>query len=142
MSSTYIRSEKQASEPTKPNEEKITPHSNTDASEVEVPFSSYKQEHKKPYTAEYFKLGDVWNADSGFSDDVEKIEQYFIHQTEQGELENTTEAVKESLKRIEKMTGVDATERMVVKLAKIAAYINFLKESKSIEKMAGKYGTN
>ena len=44
-------------------------------SDVEVPFLDYRSEHKKPFCADFFDLGDIGN-DSVYDDDIGQIEGY------------------------------------------------------------------
>ena len=44
-------------------------------SDVEVPFLDYRSEHKRPFCADFFDLGDIGN-DSVYEDDIGQIEGY------------------------------------------------------------------
>lgn len=106
---------------------------------VEVPYTDYQNVNKKPYVVDYLELGDQYE-EAGYKEEIDAINDYFKTAVEQGYLENKTEAIKHRLKNIEKMAGVDKSERMVVRVAKIKAYTDFLKETRNIEKLIQKYG--
>lgn len=101
-----------------------------------VPFTAYNQEHSHPYTADKYELGDHWKE----YEEVSVIEDYFKDLIDQGQMANSTEAVDEKLKSIEKMINIDKTMRTVLKLGKISAYIKFLRETDSLERNSVKYG--
>lgn len=107
-------------------------------SDIEVPFLDYRSEHKKPFCADFFGLGDIGN-DSVYDDDIGQIEGYLKDLIDRGKMPNDTKMAKEKLKQMEKMVGYDKTERTVVKMAKLAAYVKFLRETDSIESQSYKY---
>lgn len=118
-----------------------TPTSKGDGSrqlsvDVAIPYTSYKSENHSPLTAEIFELGDNWQE----FDEVGVIEDYFKEAVDFGDMDNTVEAVKERIKRFEKMINNDKTTRPSVRIAKLAAYLKFLKESDHIERRGNKYG--
>jgi len=108
-------------------------------SDIEVPFLDYRSEHKKPFCADFFGLGDIGN-DSVYEDDISQIEGYLKGLIDKGKIPNDTKIAREKLKQMEKMVGYDKTERTVVKMAKLSAYVKFLKETDEIESQSNKYG--
>jgi hypothetical protein len=78
---------------------------------------------------------------AGFKEDFDVIDSYFKDKINHGEMEDTVEAVKEKLKWIEKMVNIDKTERTVMKIEKIKAFIRFLKETDLIKVNGAKYAT-
>lgn len=133
--SVYVRAEPTPPPPPK-KEEKVEPQAQTQTTDIEPPLTGYEAVNKKPFTVEHYELPEVWEP---FSDDVSIIETYLQEKAEKGEIENSTQAAKELLKKVEKMVNSDKTERTVVKLAKVAAYIKFLKETENITRMSYKY---
>lgn len=107
-------------------------------SDIEVPFLDYRSEHKRPFCADFFELGEQGNEEV-YEDDIGEIESYLKDQISQGKMPNDTKMAKEKLKQMEKMVGYDKTERTVVKMAKLAAYVKFLRETDSIESQSNKY---
>jgi len=108
---------------------------------VEVPYLDYERQHGKPYLVEYFKLGELWNDKvGGFEEEIAQIEGYIREQIEQGEIENSLEAANYLLKAIEKECNADKGERLINKIAKMAAYADFLRKTKEIDKNSFKYG--
>ncbi len=108
----------------------------TQAGVIEPPLTIYEQENKKPFCAEYFQLGDHW----GEFEEITPIENYLKGEVSEGRMENSLAAAKAKLKSIEKMVNLDPSERQVVKLGKILAYVKFLNETKNIERNSSKYG--
>lgn len=107
-------------------------------SNIEVPFLDYRSEHKRPFCADFFDLGDSGNSEV-YSDDIGQIESYLKEQVDKGKMTNSTSTAKDKLKQMEKMIGYDKTERTVVKMAKLAAYVKFLRETDNIESQSNKY---
>lgn len=108
-------------------------------SNVEVPFLDYRSEHKKPFCADFFELGDMSN-ESVYDDDIGEIEDYLKEQIESGKMDNSIQSAKDKLKAMEKLVGYDKTERTVVKMAKLSAYVKFLRDIDNIESHSNKYG--
>lgn len=109
---------------------------------VEVPFTDYARENAKPFSVEYFGLGDTWNEPTGgFPKEIETIENYFADRIAEGEMANSTTAVKDRLKEILKITNMAKEERAVIKLETIAAYIRFLREGADIKRSIKRYGS-
>lgn len=105
-------------------------------------FLGYEMETQKPYLSEYFNVQETWNEPlAGFKEDFDVIDSYFKDKINHGEMEDTVEAVKEKLKWIEKMVNIDKTERTVMKIEKIKAFIRFLKETDLIKVNGAKYAT-
>lgn len=114
----------------------------TEITDVTPPYSEYKRITGKPIEAEYFGLGNHWQVYEGeVGDELKVIQDYFQEKTGSGEMDNSVDAVKTKLKELERLVGVDKTERTVVKMAKIAAYVKFLKESSKIERDNKHYAT-
>lgn len=108
---------------------------------VEPPYLDYEHEKGKPYLVDYFDLGEYWQDKvGGFESEVQTINNYIKDEIEQGRLENSVEAVKNLLKKIEKQAGYDKTDRNVVKIAQMAAFTEFLYKTRDIKTNNQKYG--
>ena len=79
-------------------------------SNVEVPFLDYRSEHKRPFCADFFELGDSGNSDV-YDDDIGQIESYLKDQIDKGKMPNNTNIAREKLKQMEKMIGYDKPKR-------------------------------
>jgi hypothetical protein len=102
-----------------------------------VPYTLYESEHKKPFIADHYELG---NSYTEFSDEISEIEGFFKDRADRGIISNDTKTVKDLISKYEKMANIGKEERKVVKIAKLAAYVKFLQQTKEIEKMVEKYG--
>lgn len=99
------------------------------SSGVEVPYLDYQNEHKKPFSVDYFELGNLWDdRDGGFKSEISIIEDYMYHLIGNGKISNSTGAVKEQIRSIEKQAGVNKTDTTVNRIAKITAFTKFLKD--------------
>jgi Arc/MetJ-type ribon-helix-helix transcriptional regulator len=110
-------------------------------SKVETPFKDYEQSKGYPFSVDYFNLGDTWaDTSGGFPKEVSLIEEYLDSKVQSGELPNSTDAVKDMLKKMEKVTNLDKHERPLVKIETIAAYIEFLMKTDKIKFNLRRYG--
>lgn len=129
MSDTVFKS--MATEPSQPvslPESKDASMANT--SHVDVPYLDYHTEHGKPYTTDYFELGDHWqDMQGGFPREIEQIESYLEEKIKSGEIANDVKSVKKFFKQVEKLTNLQDEVRAVVKIETIADYIKFLKST-------------
>ncbi|NCN26005.1 hypothetical protein GW915_00365 [bacterium] len=101
---------------------------------VEVPYTSYAAAHATPFVVDYFELGDLWNDPSGgFPKEVSTLEEYFTKKIESGELENSTSAIKNKLKEIERLSNMNKDARKVLRVGTAAAYVKFLMDSEDIK---------
>lgn len=113
----------------------------TQETDVEPPFTEYEKVYKKPFLVDHFKLGDSWqDSFAGFDSDIRNIEDYFKGKITTGELKNDSTSVKEKLKTIYKLCGIDPTERTTMQIEKLSAYIDFLKKTDNIKLNHNKYG--
>lgn len=99
----------------------------TQITDIPAPFTEYRNETKIPYTAKYLDLENVWDEDD-IGDDVMKIENYMEDQIKSGEIENDVKIVEKKLKAIEKMAGIDKLESRGLRLQKLAAFIEYLRD--------------
>ena len=108
--------------------------------EIEPPFTDYRKMKHYPFLVDYYKLGDTWQDKlGGFEQEVDFIEGYFKDKIEQGEMQNDTQVVKDEIKKIYRLVGIDKSERTTMQIEKLSAYIKFLKETDKIELLRYKY---
>lgn len=108
-----------------------TPSSLTD--NVPVPYTEYSSKNGRPYIVDYYQIGDTWrDSVGGFETEVNTLDMYLRDKIESGLMDNSTEAVKEAIKKIEKMCGVNKEDRTVNKIAKISAYAEFLLKTRKL----------
>jgi hypothetical protein len=113
----------------------------TQDTDVQPPYTEYEKEFKHPYLVEHFGLGDSWQDKfGGFDNDIRTIDNYLKNKIEQGELKNDVESVKEKIKSIYKLCGIDKNERVTMQIEKLSAYIDFLKKTDHIKLNHQKYG--
>ena len=111
------------------------------ATKVEVPYMDYQQENARPYIVDHYQIGDRWqDPDGGFEKEVTIIEEFISGLIKRGELENSTKAVADKIKSIEKISGVAKDGRAIIKIATVAAYMNFLNETSDLRSKISKYG--
>ena len=109
--------------------------------QVEVPYLDYEKEHNHPHSVDYFKLGDTWDDPAGgFPEEISVIEEYLQDRIKKGEIANSTKAVKQELKKLERLNNTNKEERTVVKIGVLTAYIKFLMETDNIKINLRKYG--
>jgi hypothetical protein len=97
--------------------------------DVPVPYLDYKTMNHKPFTVEYFELGNLWDdRDGGFKSEINIIEDYMYHLIGSGKISNSTEAVREKIKSMEKQAGISKFDTTTHRIAKITAFTKFLQE--------------
>jgi len=114
-------------------------HSEID-SQIPVPFKDYENTNGKPFTVDHYELSDTWrDRDGGFGEEVAIIEAYLHSRIDNGDIENSQDAIKRELKKIEKLTSMKDEGRIVIKIGNIAAYSEFLMKSENIKYNSKKY---
>lgn len=93
--------------------------------DVETPFTEYRNENKLPFTADYMDVKLTWD-EADMVEDVTAIEDYLRNLVAVGDLSNSTKAAKEKLKSIEKMAGIDKLESQAQRLIKLAEFVKYL----------------
>jgi hypothetical protein len=141
MSDTIFRSAVESTNTPPPADKAVSGPQTASPTTVEVPFNDYLRENSHPFSVDYFQLGDTWqDPDGGFYKEVSTIEGYLKGEIDSGELANSTAAVKEKMKQIEKLINLNKEERTTIKIATIAAYMKFLDETKQVKNNVRKYG--
>jgi len=110
---------------------------------IPVPHTDYAKFHQKPFTVDYFGLGDSWNDPvGGYPKEITQIESFIQEKIDSGEYPNTTEAVKTRLRSLEKLTGLEKDERLPIKIETLVSYMKFMKEKDNIRRNSSIYGTH
>jgi len=108
--------------------------------DVEVPYLDYESQNSKPYTADYFELGDTWNDPAGgFPKEISMIESYIKERVNSGEIGNSLSAIKNEIKSLEKMNNLKGEERAVVRIEVLSAYIEFMQKKSKIKSNLRRY---
>lgn len=107
---------------------------------VDGVFVGYQEDHGHPYVAQYFDIVDTYNSDPEAYGEVETITDYLTQLIQEGELENSTEAVDKKIAAIEKLAGVDESERTVMKLVRLAEYCKFMNNVSTAKQDIKRYG--
>lgn len=114
-------------EPTAPIEEKAKTPAKETPGQIDPTYTDYRQENHKPYIADYFELGELWDdTDGGFKSDVHIIEDYVSHLINNEKLTNTVKSVKSLLTSIEKQANVKSTDTTTTRIEKVKEYAKFL----------------
>ena len=111
---------------------------------IDVPFTEYHSQNGHPFLVDHYELGQYWDHSDmysdGFKTEINDINRYLGYLIDKGEINNTTDSVKNELKRIEKMINVDKNSRKSVRMGVISEYTNFLLKSENIKKESAKQG--
>jgi len=139
MADTVFRTKEEVKEEP-PKKENIVPDKQTvvESAKEPVPYTEYKAENGKPYTAKHFELGDNWEV---FNEEVSIIEEYLNRKIDKGEIANDVKIIEKEIRKMEKLNNVKDEPRAVVKIATIASYIRFLNESDGIRINWRKYAS-
>lgn len=88
-------------------------------------FIGYDIDNGVPYIADYFDIRETFKADPTAYSEVSDITDYLENLVRTGEIDNTTAAVNAKLKQLEQLSGIDTTERVSMKLTRLAEYAKF-----------------
>lgn len=105
---------------------------------VEVPYLDADN-----FLEDYFGVGTQWkDQDLVFAEDLHKIDVYISSLIQDGEIANSQKAVKDILKKMEKMNNLTKEERAVVKLEILGNYAEFLMKNENLKSNLRRYGSN
>lgn len=141
MVSTTFRTQ-QPSAPVKesPRQESKSPSAPAQVSD-DVPFTSWNIEHKVPFSAEFFDVAKIYNEPGAlFTKEIENINKYFEDKVAHGEIVDDAGAIRHRLREIERHIGIEKGERPVIRISKVSAYIDFLRDTDNIKFNSMKYG--
>jgi hypothetical protein len=88
-------------------------------------FIGYETDNGVPYVVDYLGLRDTFKADPETYSEVSDITIYLENLVRTGEIDNSIEAIKAKLKSLEKLSGVEDSERVNMKLTRLAEYAKF-----------------
>lgn len=94
-------------------------------SKAEGLFIGYETDNDTPFVADYYGIGDTYKGDSEAYPEVAEITEYINSLIRAGDLDNSLTAVRTKLKSLEKLAGVDSTERVNMKLIRLAEFAKF-----------------
>lgn len=114
--------------------------SNSD--KVEVPYTSYHQEHGKSYIVDHFDLLDLsGESERIFEEEINALDSYIGRKIANGDIADSVSAAKKEIKAIEKLNNVKDEERVAVRMGILKEYIDFINKSEGIKRDGIKYGT-
>lgn len=88
-------------------------------------FIGYEIDNGVPLVADYYGIKDTYSRNKETFPEVADITSYLHELVRSGELDNTSKAAREKLKSLEKLAGVDNTERVNMKLIRLAEFAKF-----------------
>lgn len=88
-------------------------------------FVGYETDNDVPFVADYYGITDTYKGDKETYPEVAEITEYLNSLVRSGELDNSLTAVRTKLKTLEKLAGVDITERVNIKLIRLAEFAKF-----------------
>lgn len=101
-------------------------HADT-TTKIEPPFTDYHSQNGKPFVVDYFQLGNTWDQSvGGFVKEVSFLEKYFDDQIKSGVMANNTEAVKDAIKKMEKVNGLEKFDTPMKRIQILSSYVEFL----------------
>lgn len=88
-------------------------------------FIGYEVDYGVPYIAEYLGMKEAYKLDPTLYPETEEITTYLQDLVTTGQLDNSIVAIKAKLGQLEKMSGIDSTQRANMKLVRLAEYAKF-----------------
>lgn len=105
-------------------------------------FVGYEHDYGRPFVADYYDIGNLYNSEPDtYHDEVDTISQHIRDLIDGGELDNSLDAASLKLRQLEKLSGVDKTERTVMKLIRLAEYCKFMNNINKAKRDISKYGS-
>lgn len=96
-------------------------------------YATYEMDHNRPYLAEYFDIGDLWNnPDLTYKDEVGAIDKYLKSEIADKTLANTTKAVKDRVSQLERLAGVSPNASPALRVQQLAAFADYMSKLSSI----------
>lgn len=109
---------------------------------VEVPYTDYEASNRKPFSVDYFKLGNAWDdPEGGYSEEISTVEEYLKSRVDRGDIANSLKSIKQELQKLEKTNNLKDEERIPIKLGTIAAYVKFIMQTDHIKFNVKRYGS-
>ncbi len=112
--------------------EEITPLPETDSNQpiqssekADGVFIGYEVDNGVPYIIDYFDVADTYKVDPEAYMEANEITQYLQDLVNTGQIDNTIDAVKAKLKQLEQLSGIEETDRVNMKLTRLAEYAKF-----------------
>ncbi len=133
MSISRVDPKQQEVEPLKPSVTADTPRT----VDIEPPYTSYEGEKHHSYLVDHYELGESKDL---FENEIKTIDGYFKDQAEHGKIDNKLSTIKSLIAKYEKMANIGKEERTVMKIAKLSAFVKFLRESEHINSEVSRYG--
>lgn len=90
-------------------------------------FATYEDDQGRPFSSDYFEIGNIWDKEEGLTNELRTIEGYLREKVTKGDLENQTKAVKKFLTELEKKAGTNPYENTHKRISRVLAYIEFRK---------------
>lgn len=137
-----------AQTPTEAAEQAPTPEPNADQpvtsyAKADGLYVGYENDHGVPYVANFYGIGNLYNQEPDtYHEEIDAIGKHIEQLIGDGELSNSLEAVDLKLKQLEKLAGVDKTERTVMKLIRLAEYCKFMNNVNNAKRNMSKYGSS
>jgi len=104
---------------------------------VEIPYLDYQTQHGHPLVVDLFNLGDNWDV---FAQEVGLIDVYFKGKIHEGIYANNVDAIKDEIKKMEKLLDIRKETRSVVKLGVLSSHIKFLIDTDNLRHNIQKFG--
>lgn len=94
---------------------------------VEKPFTLYQQENKLPLTADYFDVKLTWD-EANMVGDIQAIENYMKQLVLSGEVEDSSNKVRQKMKQIEKLANIDQLESTAQRIIRLSEFVKYLQK--------------
>ena len=114
----------------------VTPVAADTGSKVETDlFMTYQLDHNVPFVADYYGVGNMMEfADISYKSEIDSIDAYISDEVKGQRLENSTDAVKGELRKLERLAGIDKHVPTSSRVKQLAAYAEFLRKANNIKR--------
>lgn len=108
------------------------------SAEPETPIALYQELKGKPYSADYFEMGSLWNDHPSWGEDLSAIDSYYRSKVASGEFQDSKDSYLALIKEAEKATNTKNASTNL-KVAKIAEFVRFMEKMDKIETERSKW---
>lgn len=92
------------------------------------------------FLEEYFNIGTEWkDHDASFYKELEGIDSYLKTKIESKELPNDQVAIRNELKKMERLNNLNKEQRSVIRLEVLANYVEFMKKNDNLKSNLKRY---
>lgn len=98
-------------------------------------YMTYQLDHNVPFVADYYGIANMMEfSDISYKAEIDSIDGYISDEVKGERLQNSTEAVKGELRKLERLAGIEKHVPTASRVKQLAAYADFLRKANNIKR--------